>query len=42
MDLKIQAFYIYNDFLLENASGKLVTGGFPLSVNIIHCSQWQA
>jgi len=28
MDLKIHEFYIYNNFILENVSGKMVTGMF--------------
>jgi len=28
MDLKIHEFYIYNNFIVENVSGKMVTGMF--------------
>jgi len=28
MDLKIHEFCIYNNFILENVSGKMVTGMF--------------
>jgi len=28
MDLKIHEFYCYNNFILENISGKMVTGMF--------------
>lgn len=29
--LKLYEFYIYNNYILQNVSGKLVTGMFPLS-----------